>query len=73
MGGQMSSGTCPLLRKGDRMKKGQVLEGTIEKVVFPNKGIVSVEGETEKAIACRDSRFALPSTRPERKNMRAGY
>ncbi len=43
-------GTCPLLCKGDRMKKGQVLEGTIEKVVFPNKGIVSVEGETEKAI-----------------------
>ena len=25
------------------MKKGQVLEGTVEKVAFPNKGIVSVE------------------------------
>ena len=27
------------------MKKGQVLEGVIEKVEFPNKGIVFVEGE----------------------------
>ena len=32
------------------MKKGQVLEGTIEKVVFPNKGIVKVEGEAETAV-----------------------
>lgn len=27
------------------MKKGQVLEGIIEKVTFPNKGIVNVDGE----------------------------
>ena len=32
------------------MKKGQVYEGFIEKVEFPNKGIVSVEGEDKKVI-----------------------
>ncbi len=32
------------------MKKGQVFEGIIEKVEFPNKGIVSVEGEDKIAI-----------------------
>ena len=32
------------------MKKGQVYEGVIEKVEFPNKGIVSVEGEEKKVI-----------------------
>ena len=28
------------------MKKGQVFEGIVERVDFPNKGIVRVEGET---------------------------
>ena len=32
------------------MKKGQVYEGLIEKVEFPNKGIVSVEEEQHKVI-----------------------
>ena len=32
------------------MKKGQVLEGIIEKVEFPNKGIVSIEGEEKHVI-----------------------
>ena len=32
------------------MKKGQVLEGVIERVEFPNKGIVSVDGEEKKVI-----------------------
>lgn len=32
------------------MKKGQVYEGIIEKVEFPNKGIVSVEGEEKSVI-----------------------
>ena len=32
------------------MKKGQVYEGIIEKVEFPNKGIVSVDGEEKKVI-----------------------
>ena len=32
------------------MKKGQVYEGILEKVEFPNKGIVSVEGEEKKVL-----------------------
>lgn len=32
------------------MKKGQVLEGTIEKVEFPNKGMVSVSGEEKPVL-----------------------
>ena len=32
------------------MRKGQVYEGIIEKVEFPNKGIVSVEGEDKNVI-----------------------
>lgn len=32
------------------MKKGQVYEGIIEKVEFPNKGIVSVEREEKKVL-----------------------
>ena len=35
------------------MKKGQVYEGTIEKVEFPNKGIVSIDGE-EKTILVKN-------------------
>ena len=32
------------------MKKGQVLEGTIEKVEFPNKGVVTVAEEGKSVI-----------------------
>ena len=32
------------------MKKGQVLEGVILSVAFPNKGYVAVEGEEKKVI-----------------------
>ena len=32
------------------MKKGQIYEGIIEKVEFPNKGYVSVEGEDKQVI-----------------------
>ena len=32
------------------MKKGQVLEGIIEKVEFPNKGIVAVSEEYQSVI-----------------------
>ena len=39
------------------MKKGQVLEGIVERVVFPNKGIVSVEGE-----AVSYTHLTLPTT-----------
>lgn len=36
------------------MKKGQVLEGTIEKVEFPNKGIAVVKGE-EKTVTVKNT------------------
>ena len=28
----------------EKMKKGQIYEGTIEKVLFPNKGQIEAEG-----------------------------
>ena len=41
------------------MKKREIYEGTIQKVDFPNKGIVSVEGEEKpvivKKMCIRDS------------------
>ena len=36
------------------MKKGQILEGKIEKVNFPNKGIAVVEGE-EKTVVVKNT------------------
>ena len=33
------------------MKKREVYEGIIQKVTFPNKGLVNVEGE-EKSVIC---------------------
>ena len=32
------------------MKKGQTYQGIVEKVKFPNKGIVAIEGEEEKVV-----------------------
>ena len=32
------------------MKKGQVYEGVIESVEFPNKGIVNVSQETDASL-----------------------
>ena len=32
------------------MKKGQILEGLIEKVEFPNKAIAAVPGEDKKIV-----------------------
>ena len=32
------------------MKKGQILEGMIEKVEFPNKGIARIDGEEKNVI-----------------------
>ena len=32
------------------MKKGQIYEGTVECVSFPNKCVVSVEGEEKKVV-----------------------
>ncbi|MEY8335556.1 class I SAM-dependent RNA methyltransferase [Lachnospiraceae bacterium 47-T17] len=41
------------------MKKGQIYEGTVEKVSFPNKCTVAVEGEERKVIM----KHALPGQR----------
>ena len=32
------------------MKKGQIYEGTVEHVSFPNKCVVAVEGEEKKVV-----------------------
>lgn len=32
------------------MKKGQVLEGIVKDIIFPNKGIVEVEGENDNVV-----------------------
>ena len=37
------------------MKKGQVLEGTIEKVEFPNKGVVKLQKKVNRDRKERDS------------------
>ena len=34
------------------MKKGQVYQGIVERVAFPNKGVITLEdGKTKKAVA----------------------
>ena len=41
------------------MKKGQIVEGIVTKVDFPNKGIVKVEGQslaTHHDAECRHAR-----------------
>lgn len=32
------------------MKKGQIVEGIVKEIQFPNKGMVEVEGEERKVI-----------------------
>jgi 23S rRNA (uracil-5-)-methyltransferase RumA len=34
-----------IITEGESMKKGQIFEGKIEKVEFPNKGIINIDGE----------------------------
>lgn len=56
---------------GDDMKKGQEYVGVVERVDFPNKGIVSVDGEEKKAIV-KDAiegqriRFAVNKTHKDK-------
>ena len=50
------------------MKKGQILEGRIGEVVFPNKGIVEVENEdrpviVKNGVAGQKVRFAVNKVR----------
>lgn len=41
------------------MKKGQIYEGMVEKVSFPNKCVVAVEGEEQRVVI----KYALPGQR----------
>lgn len=42
------------------MKKGQVFEGVIEKVAFPNKGHITVDGKTVIVkMVCQDRRYGF--------------
>ncbi len=55
------------------MKKGQILEGQIQKVIFPNKGIVKVEGEEKQVIVkngIAGQKVRFPSTRSGREKVR---
>ncbi len=48
------------------MKKGEIYEGTVEKIDFPNKGIVTIEGETavvKNALPGQKIRFLLSKKR----------
>lgn len=38
-----------ILIEGATMKKGQIVEGTVKRVKFPNKGVIEIPGE-EKAF-----------------------
>lgn len=54
--------------QGVSMKKGQIYEGTVEHVSFPNKCVVAVEGEEKKvvvknALEGQKVRFRLSKTR----------
>ena len=57
------------------MKKGQVLEGVIERVDFPNKGYIHIEGE-EKVVMVKNGltgqkvRFSVNKTRKGRAEAR---
>lgn len=54
------------------MKKGEIYEGVVERIDFPNKGRVHVEGETVTVKnAFRDRRSAFRSTKKERTAWRA--
>lgn len=49
-----------------RMKKGQILEGTVEAVDFPNRGILHIEGEravVKNALPGQKIRFAVQKKR----------
>jgi len=48
------------------MKKGQIAEGVVERIVFPNKGIVNAEGErvvVKNSIAGQKVRFSVNKMR----------
>ena len=53
------------------MKKGEIYEAIVEKVEFPNKGIVHV-GE-EKVIVKNDRKYSLWSIKKEMENVKDGF
>ena len=51
------------------MKKGEIYEGVVERIDFPNKGLVHVEGEmvtVKNAIPGQKSRFQINKKRKNR-------
>ena len=51
------------------MKKGQVFEGVIEKVAFPNKGHITVDGKTvivKNGVPGQKVRFSVNKVRSGR-------
>ena len=42
------------------MKKGQVYEGRVLQVEFPNKGIVNIDDKSNNKECDFDKRYALP-------------
>ena len=47
------SGGLPMLEEGADMKKGQIVEGRVKKIQFPNQGLVEVPGE-EKSVLVKN-------------------
>ena len=51
------------------MKKGTILEGTVSKIQFPNKGIVEIDGEkavVKNALPGQKIRFAVSKSRKDK-------
>ena len=58
------------------MKKGQVFEGVIEKVAFPNKGHITVDGKTvivKNGVPGQKVRFSVNKVRSGRAEGRSRY
>lgn len=53
------------------MKKGQIYEGCVEYVSFPNKGVLNIEGEkvvVKHALA--GQKISFPSAKKEKGNVK---
>lgn len=50
--GSLQSMLPVILKRKGYMKKGQILEGIVERVVFPNKGVVKVREESGEEAFC---------------------
>ena len=54
------------------MKKGEIYEGVVERIDFPNKGRVHVEGETVTVKKCNSGTEDPLSDQQKRKNRMEG-